>query len=306
MIISPVSCYEPPLQVQLLTLRRYAASYSYTYTGALHPVRLSIDGSRSGNEAPLSGSPSREITMHLTRSFLDPPIPEDRRLRDLANAPKCRPRREAAAFYLRQSRSPFENLKASILSAAERHVNGDVEMSSQISGRHPERSGIELVRSTSEGRGPPEGTKLSPPKLAKLVSIRKSARQTESVCSICASVRPWNITYQQQGRAAREAPHRSSPKVPGISLARHDSTLVGTIGGLLGNRSAPNGVTMLGEPTLPGEAALGGPRPCPVLERKAPELSNQHIAGVLQRTVRVDDALHCMCSCMEDWIGPIS
>lgn len=151
MITSPVSCYEPPLQVQLLTLRRHAASYSYTYTGALHPVRLSIDGSRSGNEAPLSGSPSREITMHLTRSFLDPPIPEDRRLRDLANAPKCRPRREAAAFYLRQSRSPFENLKASILSAAERHVNGDVEMSSQISGRHPERSGIELVRSTSEG-----------------------------------------------------------------------------------------------------------------------------------------------------------
>lgn len=44
---------------QLQPLRRHAASYSYTYTDTLHPLRLSIDGSQSVNVAPLSGSPSR-------------------------------------------------------------------------------------------------------------------------------------------------------------------------------------------------------------------------------------------------------
>jgi hypothetical protein len=59
MITSPVFCYEPPSKLNSSLSVDMHHRTRIRIQARIHPLRLSIDGSRSGNEAPLSGSPSR-------------------------------------------------------------------------------------------------------------------------------------------------------------------------------------------------------------------------------------------------------
>ena len=98
---------------------------------------------------------------------------------------------------------PFEKPKASERAShqqAERHVNGDVEMSSQISGRHPERD-----LSDRQARAFLKDQTITSESSPN--SRRYGKAPSDSRVCVCldlrASVRPWNITYQQGGGRAR-------------------------------------------------------------------------------------------------------